>query len=90
MRRRLDLAFLPINGRDAKRLGNKVIGDMTYQEAADLGGSIRPGVTVATHFEMFETNGENPQLFIDYMRVKYPKRKTILPMHGEGILLGRN
>ena len=38
----LDLALLPINGRDAKRLAANCIGNMTYQEAADLAGAIRP------------------------------------------------
>ena len=36
----IDLAMLPINGRDAKRLKSNIIGNMTYQEAADLAGSI--------------------------------------------------
>ena len=38
----LDLAFLPINGRDAKRLAANYIGNMTYQEAADLAGTSGP------------------------------------------------
>ena len=39
----LDLALLPINGRDAKRLAANCIGNMTYQEAADLAGRSGPG-----------------------------------------------
>jgi len=79
----LDLAFLPINGRDAQRLAAGCIGNMTYQEAADLAGAIRPRLTVPAHFEMFATNSENPQLFVDYMRVKYPALPTLVPRHGE-------
>jgi len=78
-----DLALLPINGRDARRLAAGCIGNMTYQEAADLAGVLRPGLTVPTHFEMFAFNGEDPQLFLDYMRVKYPDLATHLPRHGE-------
>ncbi|RKX92618.1 MAG: MBL fold metallo-hydrolase, partial [Spirochaetes bacterium] len=40
-----DAVFLPINGRDAKRLKSGCIGNMTYQEAADLAGALRPGIT---------------------------------------------
>jgi L-ascorbate 6-phosphate lactonase len=80
---RFDLALLPINGRDAKRLASGCIGNMTYQEAADLAGAVRPGLTVPTHFEMFATNREEPRLFTDYMRVKYPDLPTHLPHHGE-------
>ncbi|MBV9469579.1 MAG: MBL fold metallo-hydrolase [Abitibacteriaceae bacterium] len=80
---RFDLAFLPINGRDARRLASGCIGNMTYQEAVDLAGTMRPGLSVPTHFEMFATNSENPQLFVDYMKVKYPGLATHIPQHGE-------
>jgi len=84
---KVDLAFLPINGRDAKRLKSGCIGNMTYQEAVDLAGTIRPGLTIPTHFEMFEGNSENPQLFIDYIEVKYPDLKAQIPVHGSRTLL---
>jgi L-ascorbate 6-phosphate lactonase len=76
-----DLAFLPINGRDARRLAAGCIGNMTYQEAADLAGDLRPGLTVPAHFDMFKMNRENPQLFIDYMKVKYPALKAQVPLY---------
>lgn len=83
----LDLAFLPINGRDAKRLAANCIGNMTYQEAADLAGAIKPGLTIPAHFEMFAMNSENPQLFVDYLNVKYPGLQTLIPQHGQRILV---
>lgn len=85
----LDLAFLPINGRDARRLRANFIGNMTYHEAADLAGSLQPGTTVATHFEMFAMNSEDPQLFADYMDVKYPDLKVLVPRHGERTFISR-
>lgn len=86
----LDLVFLPINGRDARRLASGCIGNMTYQEAADLAGAIKPGMTIPAHFEMFAMNSENPQLFVDYMRVKYPHLQTRIPQHGEGTLVAKS
>ena len=84
-----DLAMLPINGRDAKRLAANCIGNMTYQEAADLAGAIRPGLTVPAHFDMFADNGEDPQRFLDYMRVKYPHLAVHLPRHGRRTMVSR-
>jgi L-ascorbate metabolism protein UlaG (beta-lactamase superfamily) len=86
---KLDLALLPINGRDAKRLKSHCIGNMTYQEAVDLAGAIRPGLTIPTHFDMFAGNSENPQLFVDYMDVKYPGLRTMVPRHGERVVVER-
>ncbi len=80
-----DLALLPINGRDARRLAANCIGNMTYQEAVDLAGELSPGLTVPGHYEMFEMNSEDPELFLSYMAVKYPDLKAIAPAHGEMI-----
>jgi L-ascorbate 6-phosphate lactonase len=80
---RPQILFLPINGRDAKRLRSGCIGNMTYQEAADLAGALAPALTVPTHFEMFDGNTEDPALFADYMAVKYPALRTCVPVHGQ-------
>ena len=85
----IDLAFLPINGRDAKRLKANCIGNMTYQEAVDLAGCIKPGLAVPTHFEMFAMNSEDPQLFVDYLAAKYPKLRTRIPTHGQRTIVQR-
>jgi L-ascorbate metabolism protein UlaG (beta-lactamase superfamily) len=79
---RLDAMLLPINGRDAKRLASGCIGNMTYQEAADLSGALAPRLTIPAHYEMFTENSADPHAFLDYMRVKYPALATALPEHG--------
>jgi L-ascorbate metabolism protein UlaG (beta-lactamase superfamily) len=84
-----DVAFLPINGRDALRLAANCIGNMTYQEAVDLAGTIRPRLTVPTHFEMFAMNSEDPRLFEEYARVKYPGLRVGVPRHGERVVVSR-
>ncbi|MEM4248015.1 MAG: MBL fold metallo-hydrolase [Candidatus Nanoarchaeia archaeon] len=78
---KIDLAFLPINGRDAVRYNAKCLGNMTFQEAADLAGTIKPALTVPTHYDMFANNRENPKNFTDYVSVKYPALKTIIPRY---------
>ncbi|MBU0715468.1 MAG: MBL fold metallo-hydrolase [Verrucomicrobia bacterium] len=86
---RLDVAFLPINGRDAHRLAANCIGNMTYQEAADLAGALAPRLTIPAHFDMFPGNRCSPKLFIDYMRVKYPGLKTIVCKYGQRLIVKR-
>ncbi len=79
---KLDAVFLPINGRSAEKLKNSIIGNMTYQEAVDLSGNLKPGLTVPTHFDMFEKNTENPQLFLDYLKMKFPLVNGRVPEYG--------
>jgi L-ascorbate 6-phosphate lactonase len=79
----LDVVLLPINGRDARRLAANCIGNMTYQEAADLAGALQPGLTIPTHYDMFAFNREDPALFVDYMHVKYPQLDVHVCEYGE-------
>ena len=88
-RRPLDVMFLPINGRDAERLAAGCIGNMTYQEAADLAGALRPRLVIPAHYDMFAGNLGDPKAFEAYMRVKYPAQGVQLCRHGERHVLGR-
>ncbi len=85
-----DLALLPINGRDARRLAANCVGNMTYQEAADLAGALEPGLTVPAHYDMFADNAADPALFADYMRVKYPNLAVRVCEHGERVVVKRS
>ena len=80
---KIDIALLPINGRDAKRLKNNCIGNMTFQEAVDLAGAIRPRIAIPAHFDMFKGNTEDPKKFTDYLRIKYPDIKYARPSIGK-------
>jgi L-ascorbate metabolism protein UlaG (beta-lactamase superfamily) len=82
-----DLMLLPINGRDARRLSTGIIGNMTYQEAADLSGPLQPRLVIPTHYEMFAGNPGDPVAFQEYMQVKYPAVPTRICRHGERFLV---
>jgi L-ascorbate metabolism protein UlaG (beta-lactamase superfamily) len=58
---KIDLALLPINGRDPAR---GVAGNFTGQEAAQLGKAIGAGLVIPCHYEMFEFNTTSPQAFV--------------------------
>ena len=70
----IDVGLLPINGRDAKRYRENCIGNMTYQEAADLAGELGTKMVIPGHWDMFEFNGEDPHAFADYLDAKYHDR----------------
>ena len=80
---RLDVMLLPINGRSASRLRRGILGNMTYQEAADLAGAVKPGLVIPMHYDAYAGNLENPLLFQDYLHVKYPDVPCAVPRAGE-------
>jgi L-ascorbate metabolism protein UlaG (beta-lactamase superfamily) len=58
---KIDVAILPINGRDPKR---GIPGNFTGEEAAWLGKEIGAGLVIPCHYEMFAFNSVSPQGFI--------------------------
>lgn len=70
----IDAALLPINGRDAERYRRNCIGNMTFQEAADLAGELQPALAIPGHWDMFADNPGDPDAFADYLAVKYGGR----------------
>ena len=59
---RIDIAILPINGRDPSR---GVTGNFTGQEAAELGKAISAGMVIPCHYEMFKFNTAFPEGFVN-------------------------
>ncbi len=59
---RIDLALLPINGRDARR---RVPGNLSGQEAVQLARDIGAGLVIPCHYDMFEFNTASPEEFIE-------------------------
>lgn len=72
----IDVELIPINGRDARRLRRNCIGNMTYQEAADLAGDVEPKLVIPGHWDMFADNSADPTLFKEYIETKYKERLT--------------
>ena len=81
-----DALFLPINGRDAARFRVGCLGNMTFQEAVELAGALRPGLAVPAHWDMFVGNQEDPGLFVDYLDAKYPGVRTWTGPAGQRVL----
>ena len=86
---RHDVMFLPINGRDAKRYIAGIVGNMTYQEAADLAGVLQPRWVIPAHYEMFAANRADPLDFVAYCQSRFPTLKTPVCRHGERLVLSK-
>lgn len=63
--RTVDIALLPISGRDPAR---GVAGNFSGEEAARLGKDIQAGIVIPCHYEMFEFNTASPQGFVETAR----------------------
>jgi L-ascorbate metabolism protein UlaG (beta-lactamase superfamily) len=59
---KIDLALLPINGRDP---GRGVAGNLFTEEAAALGRDMQAGLVIPCHYDMFEFNTVDPAQFTD-------------------------
>lgn len=57
----IDVAILPINGREPKR---KVAGNLSAKEAAILGKQINASTVIPCHYDMFTFNTADPADFI--------------------------
>lgn len=71
----IDLALLPINGRDPFRNSRNIIGNMNYREAAELAVAAGIDTVIPTHYDMFAGNSEHPGYFVDYLYEKHPAQK---------------
>lgn len=58
---KIDIAMLPINGRDPKR---GVAGNLSGPEAVDLAQQVGIGLVFPCHYDMFEFNTVSPDAFV--------------------------
>ena len=86
---RMNAVLLPINGRDGKRYRRNCIGNMTFQEAADLAGELEPDLVIPGHWDLFADNPGDPEAFADYLDAKYEGRiRVIVPRLLEPVQIG--
>ena len=63
----IDVALLPINGRDPKR---KVAGNLNAEQAVRLAKEIRARVVIPCHYDMFTFNTADPDEFVREAQVQ--------------------
>jgi L-ascorbate metabolism protein UlaG (beta-lactamase superfamily) len=72
----VDLALLPINGRDAEREAQGIVGNLDEREAARLAFDIGADAVVPLHWDMFSANPGDPAAFVAAARTT-----VIVPRH---------
>lgn len=68
----IDLAFLPINGRDFFRTSTNIMGNCDYREAAELAALLDVDTVVPVHYGMFAGNTVPPGHFVSYLAERAP------------------
>lgn len=80
---RIDLAFLPINGRDEFRHRLGLEGNLTCDEAVRLALDIQAGLTIPMHYDMFTLNTADVN---EFRRIADKRKLRYLVMdHGGSI-----
>lgn len=74
-RENIELAMLPINGRDYFRNQRDIAGNMDYREAAELTAVAGFETVIPLHYDLFAGNAENPGYFVDYLYRNFPEQK---------------
>lgn len=71
----IDIACLPINGRDAKREEMGIVGNLTGREAYALAKEIDSVVLIPLHNDLFPFNSEDPKPLMEMMQKENPSLK---------------
>jgi L-ascorbate 6-phosphate lactonase len=78
-RHRVDLALLPINGRDAEREARDVVGNLDAAEALDLARDAAVATVAPMHYDLMAGNLGDPDAFLRLAPERYPGGRTVLP-----------
>jgi L-ascorbate 6-phosphate lactonase len=84
---RVDVALLPINGRDAEREAAGIVGNMDHREAVRLAVEAGCRTLVPMHYGMFASNTVDPALAVEHARVISPELDVRLPVLGSAIVV---
>lgn len=79
---RVDVALLPVNGRDAEREAAGIVGNMDHREAVALAAQAGCRVLVPMHYGMFAANTVDPALAVEEARSTQPRLDVRLPVLG--------
>ncbi|MHB1405966.1 MAG: MBL fold metallo-hydrolase [Desulfitobacteriaceae bacterium] len=86
----IDLAFLPINGREYFKLDRNIRGNMNYKDAADLAAELNVDTVFPCHWGMHYENTESPGNFVNYITERYRYQKFRVMVPGDRIVYFKN
>src|SRR5262249_26636589 len=80
---RVDVALLPINGRDAEREARDLVGNLDHREAADLAADAGIPTMIPMHHDTVPGNTGDPAQLVAYARERHPALRVIVPSREE-------
>ena len=79
----IDVAILPINGRDYFRNANDIIGNFDSMEAVTLSKIIKADLLIPVHHDLYDVNKVNPAYFVDTLMKIHREQKYHIFVPGE-------
>lgn len=85
----LDIAFLPINGRDWFRNRDDIIGNFNCEEAVLLAKAVGAKMLVPMHYDLYKVNQVSPITFMEVLNRLNPGQATHMFVPGERYIFAR-
>jgi len=76
----IDLALLPINGRDHEREARGIVGNLSAREAAWLSTEIGAGAVIPMHHDLFARNRGYPAHLVESVERDHPGVSVLVPV----------
>jgi L-ascorbate 6-phosphate lactonase len=75
----VDVAMLPINGRDPEREGRGIVGNLSEREASWLAHEIGAGLLIPMHYDLFARNRGYPAHVVESIEREHPGTAVLVP-----------
>jgi L-ascorbate metabolism protein UlaG (beta-lactamase superfamily) len=75
----VDVAMLPINGRDAAREASGIVGNLSEREAGWLAAAIGAEVVLPMHYDLFARNRGYPEWLVESVSRDHPGTHVLVP-----------
>lgn len=75
----VEVALMPINGRDQRREGLNLVGNMDYRDAAHVAADAEVDLLIPIHYDMFPGNEGYPAHLVDFAQRAYPSLAVLIP-----------
>jgi L-ascorbate metabolism protein UlaG (beta-lactamase superfamily) len=83
----VDVAMLPINGRDPEREARGIVGNLSEREAAWLAAEIGAGIVIPMHHDLFAGNRGYPEHLVQSAREDHPGAAVLVPQRDTPFVL---
>jgi L-ascorbate 6-phosphate lactonase len=82
----VDVALLPINGRDHFREAAGIVGNLDHREAARLAADAKVDVLVPMHYDTFASNRGYPSHLVDFVTREELSVSVLIPTRDRPVL----